>query len=89
MEVTVQTYASLKRTVGKKTLSVSLDDGATLTDLATALSDAYPDTTEELFDGDDLRKSIRIHYNGQVLSETDVELKDGDTVSLMPQIAGG
>lgn len=89
MEITVRAYASLKQTIGQKTITISLPDGATVSDLADALAEEYPDVTPELFADNDLREAIRIHYNGQVLTETDVTLADGDTISLMPQIAGG
>jgi molybdopterin converting factor small subunit len=59
----------------------------------TAFADAYPDIRQHLYDAEGaLRPFINIYVNGKKLKNAeglDAPLPDGETIMLVPAIAGG
>lgn len=81
MEVTVRFFASLRDKVGTNKATLSLPEGADLSDLGTALITLYPqlDGTQPLW-----------HFAvNQAHAEADTVLQPGDRIAIFPYIAGG
>jgi len=68
-------------------------DGATLRDLLGDLEGRYPGITKNVLTEDGgLHRFINIYVNDEdvrYLGSLETELKDGDTVSILPAVAGG
>ena len=68
-------------------------DGATLRDLLADLESKYPGITKNIVSEDGgLHRFINIYVNGEdvrYLGSLETPVKDGDTVSLLPAVAGG
>lgn len=61
-------------------------------DLIEALEKDYPGMKERLSDGGKVRRFINIYINEEdirFMNKEDTALKDGDTISIVPAIAGG
>jgi sulfur-carrier protein adenylyltransferase/sulfurtransferase len=67
--------------------------GATVGEVLDALATQFPDLRKQIFnDEGKLRSFINVYLNDEdirYLSKTSTQAKDGDTVSLVPSIAGG
>ena len=68
-------------------------DGATLRELLKDLESRYPGITKNVVAGDGgLHRFVNVYVNDEdvrYLGSLETELKDGDTVSILPAVAGG
>jgi sulfur-carrier protein len=67
--------------------------GSNVGEVLRALTAAHPDTESQLFDPDgDLNRYVNVYLNDEdvrVLDGLDTAVSDGDTVVLLPAMAGG
>ena len=66
--------------------------GATLDELLDNLDAAHKGLRERLVDGEKLRRFVNVYLNDEdvrFLSGLDTPVKDGDTVTVLPAVAGG
>jgi MoaD family protein len=67
--------------------------GSTVGDVLSALVDAHPGTREQLFSGEgDLNRYVNVYLNDEdvrVLDGLETAIDDGDTVVILPAMAGG
>ena len=76
-------------TGGEKAVSA---DGATLAEVVESLEANHPGIKERLVDGEDLRRFVNVYVNDEDVRFTgalDTEVKDGDSVTILPAVAGG
>ncbi len=67
-------------------------EGDTVGDVLQNLTGAYPSLREQLFIGDDLRKFVNVYLNDQDIQYLDklhTPVSSGDTVIILPAMAGG
>lgn len=68
-------------------------DGTTLRELLSNLETSYPGITKNvLTDDGGLHRFVNVYVNDEdvrYLGSLETELKDGDTVSILPAVAGG
>lgn len=91
MAVTVRIPTTMRPlSGGASTVSV---DGANLRDVLAALDFAHPGFKDRLFDAEGaLHKFVNVFVSDddvRYLQGLDTPVKDGDTVSLIPAVAGG
>ena len=66
--------------------------GATLDDLLNNLEAAHGGLRERLVDGEKLRRFVNVYLNDEdvrFLGGLETPVKDGDTVTVLPAVAGG
>jgi len=74
---------------GNSTVTVS---GGTVGDAVNDLTKQHPKLRQHLFEGDDLRSFVNIYLNQEdvrYLDGAETELKQDDTLMIVPSIAGG
>lgn len=92
MTVKVKFFASFREIVGEKEVSVLAEDVSTLLE---KLSKEYGGLKEALFENyenKELKKYVNIFMNGRAIRELgglNTSLKEGDTVTIFPPVAGG
>ena len=68
-------------------------EGVTVGDVLSSLVDAHPDTRDQLFSEDDqLNRYVNVYLNDEdvrVLDGLETAIDDGDTVVILPAMAGG
>jgi MoaD family protein len=68
-------------------------EGANVGEVLRSLTTAHPDTQTQLFGEDgDLNRYVNVYLNDEdvrVLDGLDTAVKDGDTVVILPAMAGG
>ncbi len=68
-------------------------DGATVGDVLRKLTAQHPDTQDQLFGAEgDLNRYVNVYLNDEdvrVLDGLDTAVSDGDTVVILPAMAGG
>jgi sulfur-carrier protein len=68
-------------------------EGSTVGDVLTALVDTHPDTGGQLFSEEgDLNRYVNVYLNDEdvrVLDGLDTAIDDGDTIVILPAMAGG
>jgi MoaD family protein len=68
-------------------------DGATLRELLSNLETSYPGITKNVLSDDGgLHRFVNVYVNDEdvrYLGSLETELRDGDTVSILPAVAGG
>jgi len=68
-------------------------DGANVGEVLRSLTASYPDTEEQLFGEDgELNRYVNVYLNDEdvrVLQGLETAVKDGDTVVILPAMAGG
>src|ERR687887_128942 len=78
------------KTGGESELSV---DGATVGDVLEGLASAHPEAREQLFSSDgDLNRYVNVYLNDEdvrVLDGLDTAVRPGDTLVILPAMAGG
>lgn len=76
-------------TGGAKTVEA---DGATLAELVDHLEAGHPGLKDRLVDNGSLRRFVNVYLNDEdvrFLGGLDTELADGDSVTVLPAVAGG
>jgi molybdopterin converting factor small subunit len=76
-------------TDGAKVVTVA---GDTLRAVVDDLDDAHPGLKDRLVDGDALRRFVNVYVNDEdvrFLGGLDAPLAEGDTVTVLPAVAGG
>jgi len=66
--------------------------GANLSALITDLDQQYPGISDRLLENGALRRFINIYINDEdvrFLGSLEAQLKDGDSVTILPAVAGG
>ena len=81
MKVSVRLFASIRQQAGWKEKEICLEEGATITALFAALSEAQPDL--------DLSKRPVYAAVNQRYVNLDMPLADGDEVAIFPPVSGG
>jgi len=80
-------------TGNKRNVEISEKDVTDVTSLISKLDQMYPGIKDRVFDDQDrTREFVNIFVNGLNARETEKEctkLKDGDTVHILPSVAGG
>lgn len=74
---------------GSSTVTVA---GETVGDALTDLTNQYPQLRAHLFDGDELRSFVNVYLNKEDvrgLQGSATTIQDGDTLMIIPSIAGG
>ena len=67
-------------------------EGASLTAVISNLDSQYPGIGERLIENGALRRFINIYINDEdvrFLGGLDAQIKDGDSVTILPAVAGG
>ena len=78
-----------KLTNGKAEVECS---AKTVAELVDVLEHSYPGMKERLSDGGKIRRFINIYVNDEdirFVNKEETTLRDGDTISIVPAIAGG
>jgi molybdopterin synthase sulfur carrier subunit len=91
MAVTVKLPTILRKHAGGEAKVGA--DGATLRDVLDDLEAKYPGITKNVIaDDGGLHRFINVYVNDEdvrYLGSLETELKDGDTISILPAVAGG
>ena len=90
MTVTVRIPTPLRPVTGG--LSEVKMEGATVGDVLRQLDAQYAGFAERVFDADGVKRFINVYVNEDNIRDRknlDTELKVGDTISILPSIAGG
>ncbi len=78
-----------KHTEGAKTVSA---EGRTVREVLDSLEKAYPGLRDRLLDGKELHRFVNIYRNDEdvrFLDSLDTEVREGDSISILPAVAGG
>jgi len=76
-------------TGGEKAVS---GDGTTLADVLADLDSRHPGLRERIVDDKGLRRFVNVYVNDEdvrFIGGLETSLKDGDTVTVLPAVAGG
>jgi molybdopterin synthase sulfur carrier subunit len=91
MSVNVKLPTILRKHAGDQARVVA--DGATLRELLKDLESRYPGITKNVLTEDGaLQRFINVYVNDEdvrYLGSLETELREGDTVSILPAVAGG
>jgi len=84
-------FADLAESAGGKTVSVTVDDDATVGDALAALLSAHPALRERVRDGDGVADDVNLLVNGAELRDDALErpLSADDELALFPPVSGG
>ena len=85
----VNLYATFRDLTGKSQLELP---GATVGEVLENLVRAYPALKEELFEGEGLAERVSVFLEGRdvrYLQGLDTPVPAGETVSIIPAVAGG
>ena len=89
MQITLRLLKPLKDIVGRDKLSLEVAEG-TVTSLLEKLSDEHPKLSEEILNQKgELDYRVNVILNDRPLNDINVNLKDGDLVTLFIPISGG
>ena len=93
MRVRVQFTAQLRTAIGRSSDELELPDGSSVTALIESLAARFTEARPHLLTADGQpHRSLLVVVNDAAVtaaSATEGRLRDGDTVTLMPPIAGG
>ena len=68
-------------------------DGSTVGEVLRGLADRYPDTGDQLMSGEgELNRYVNVYVNDEDVRFSgglDTEISDGDSVTILPAVAGG
>jgi MoaD family protein len=89
MEITLKLLKPLKDAIGKDSLTLEVDEG-TVDSLLEHVSKEYPELGKELLDDEGgLDYRVNVILNDKPLNELDVQVNDGDQVTLFIPVSGG
>ena len=90
MAIIIQIPTALRSFTGRK--SEAAVEGQTVGEALSALTEQYPDIRQHLYQGEDLRSFINVFVgetNIKKLEGLQTKLSGGETILLVPAIAGG
>ncbi|ELZ25183.1 MoaD/ThiS family protein [Natrinema limicola] len=87
METTITVYGPLRSATGAKTVTLEWA-GGTVADAIAALVDAYPRAEQYLYDGDQLRPSVRVSLDGERIDLV-TRVPEGASLTVVPAVQGG
>ena len=89
MAVEVKVTSVLQKVTGAKVVE---GNGATVSELLSDLDGKYPGFKQQIMQDDHLHRFVNIYLNDEdirYLNQLDTRLKDGDSISILPALAGG
>ncbi len=89
MAVEVKVTSVLQKVTGAKVVQ---GDGGTVGELITNLDGKYPGFRNQIMQNGSLHRFVNIYLNDEdirYLNQLDTAVKDGDSVSILPALAGG
>lgn len=89
MAVDVKVTSVLQKITGAKVVK---GEGGTVADLLTDLDGKYPGFKNQIMQEGSLHRFVNIYLNDEdirYLDQLNTRLKDGDTISILPALAGG
>lgn len=94
MEITVRYFTVLRKTTGKRQEHLKIRENSTLEDMLSMLTEKYGRNFERYISSGIAKRGLQLVFllNGQDIAQFNglkTMLHDGDTVALMPPIAGG
>jgi MoaD family protein len=94
MEITVRYFTVLRKLTEKKQEKLNIKEDSTLEDLLALLTKRYGESFERYVSPRRVKKRVQMVFflNGKDTAQADglkTMLRNGDTVTLMPPIAGG
>lgn len=96
MEVQCNLFGPLREAVGEKSVTRSLEEGATVGDLLAGLADEYPALSGQLLVDDaadgEVADGLNVTLNGTDVGHLDgaaTRLSEGDVVRAAPPVVGG
>eukprot|EP00979_Chaetoceros_neogracilis_P013586 scaffold3922_cov233-Chaetoceros_neogracile.AAC.1 len=85
IEIKVLLFASAREASGNiPATSLTLEDGATTSTFRKKMAEMYPNLSSLVMDEDCLTLALNEEYVSEV-----IDLKNGDTIALIPPISGG
>ncbi len=91
--VKVKFFATFKQITNEKEIDLQLEAGMNISQLIDILIKSYNDLKKEIFDDNSkIKDYIQILKNGRnikYLNALNTQLKDADTISIFPPVAGG
>lgn len=85
--VQVTVYGPLKSATGEKTVDLEFT-GTTVADALAEFTAAYPRATPYLYNGDEVRASVRVTVNGE-RAPLEAPVSNDAELTLMPAVQGG
>ncbi|ELY70933.1 ubiquitin-like small modifier protein 1 [Natrinema versiforme] len=92
MDIDLRFFATFREAVGEKERTRTVDDGATVGDVLTALEAEYDGLEGQLVEDGTIRPQLSVLKNGRNvvhMEGVDTTLAEGDVVSVFPPVAGG
>ena len=89
MAVDVKVTSVLQKVTGAKVVQ---GDGGTVGELLANLDGKYPGFKSQIMQEGSLHRFVNIYLNDEdirYLEQLDTRVKDGDTISILPALAGG
>ena len=89
MAVKVKVTSVLQKVTGAKVVE---GDGGTVAELLSNLDTTYPGFEQQIMQEGHLHRFVNIYLNDEdirYLDQLDTRVKDGDTISILPALAGG
>ena len=89
MAVEVKVTSVLQKVTGAKVVE---GEGATVAELLKNLDGRYPGFKQQIMQDDHLHRFVNIYLNDEdirYLKQLDTPVKDGDSISILPALAGG
>ena len=89
MAVEVKVTSVLQKVTGAKVVE---GEGATVAELLRNLDGRYPGFKQQIMQDDHLHRFVNIYLNDEdirYLKQLDTPVKDGDSISILPALAGG
>jgi MoaD family protein len=89
MAVKVKVTSVLQKVTGAKVVE---GDGGTVAELLSNLDTTYPGFKQQIMQEGHLHRFVNIYLNDEdirYLDQLDTRVKDGDTISILPALAGG
>jgi len=92
LKVTVRFYASLRERLGVKKVNLQLEEGSSFTSAMEKLAETLGNKADVIFDKLKIKDSVMVSVNNNLVKPSDLtelKLKDGDVIDIMPLPSGG
>ena len=92
LKVTVRFYASLRERLGVKKVNLQLEEASSFTSAMEKLAETLGNKADVIFDKLKIKDSVMVSVNNNLVKPSDLtelKLKDGDVIDIMPLPSGG
>ncbi|WGI16799.1 ubiquitin-like small modifier protein 1 [Methanonatronarchaeum sp. AMET-Sl] len=90
--VEIKLFANYRETAGKDKIEIQINKKTKLRQIMNQIEKQHPEIKQEIYNNQKLKKNVNILINEKTIENQEIldkEIKNTDTIALLPPVSGG